>query len=126
VVDDDRDLGDLVVAILRAEGHVVRIARNGHDGLRRMEERLPELVLLDVEMPQLSGTEVVYRMLVRDLGMERIPIVLLSGVVRLRDLAASVGTPYYLAKPFSRRSLVALVAQALAERQPPRPTLEMA
>ena len=58
-------------------------------------------------------------MLVIDCGLERIPIVFLSGVVDLDDIAARVGTAYYLAKPFSLQALRAVLSKALGEHRAP-------
>lgn len=121
VVEDDPDAGEALVAILRSHGHVVRIAYDGEHGLRLLSERLPDLALLDVEMPVLDGPGMVVRMFIRDAGLERVPIVLLSGVPDLRAVAARVGTPYYLAKPFPFAALDAMLGRALSERAPPSP-----
>lgn len=103
------------------DGHDVRFARNGQEGLARVTETLPDLLLCDVEMPVLNGPDMAYRMFVRDAGQEKIPIILSSGARDLHDIAARVGTPYFLAKPFSVESLRALMARALTEQTPPRP-----
>jgi len=62
-----------------------------------------------------------YQMFVRDSGLEQVPIVLLSGVTNLFRVAARVGTPYFLRKPFAPDTLSRLVESALAERRPPMP-----
>jgi DNA-binding NtrC family response regulator len=121
VVDDDRDLGELMVSLLESQGHRVRVGRNGREGLALVAERHPELVLLDVDMPFLTGPEMTYRMFLRDLGQETIPIVLLSAVRNLSEVARVVGTPYFLGKPYDFSSLSRLVARALVERQAPAP-----
>jgi CheY-like chemotaxis protein len=123
VVDDDSDLAELLADLLGGQGHTVRIARNGREGLRLVAERIPDLVLLDVEMPLLTGPEMSQEMIVRDSGQEEIPIVLLSGVTNLFRVAASVGTPYYLRKPYDAEAVSRLVASALVERRPPHPEL---
>lgn len=121
IVDDDNEAGDLLADLLRDEGHDVWVARNGHEGLSRLESREPDLVLLDVEMPVLSGPEMAYEMFLHDLGMENIPVVLVSGVLNLGHVAASVGTPYFAAKPYDLQRLLGLVGEALIDRVPPRP-----
>jgi CheY-like chemotaxis protein len=126
VVDDDRDLGDLLRDLLAGEGHSVRIARDGQEGLDRVAERYPDLVLLDVEMPRLTGPEMTYRMLLHDLGEEEIPIVLLSGVTNLARVAGMVGTPYYLPKPYDFPAVLEILAKALRERRAPSPQLPAA
>ena len=101
-------------------GHEVRRCSNGIEGLRMLRQRHPDVVILDVDMPQLSGPEMVARMSAEGAGLERIPIVLASGVADLASVAARVGTPYALEKPFDPERLVALVQRALDERAPPR------
>ena len=126
IVDDDRDLAELLGDLLRENGLEVRTARDGREGLKLVEERLPDLILLDVEMPILGGPEMSYRMLVHDAGEERVPIVLVSGVTDLFKVAELVGTPYYLGKPFDLERISALVSRALVERTPPAPKLTSA
>jgi CheY-like chemotaxis protein len=121
IVDDDTDLAELLGELLCVSGHAVRLSRDGQEALEQLEQRLPDLVLLDVEMPVLTGPEVSYRMLVHDAGQEQVPIVLLSGVVNLAEVAALVGTPYFLSKPFDIDAVLRLVSRALVERTAPVP-----
>ena len=119
LVDDSPDVQDVLSDFLRGEGHRVRVAGDGLAGLRLVDERIPELALLDVEMPELSGPDMAYGMFVADLGRERVPIIFLSGAADLPLIAASVGTSYYLAKPFSLRALREVLGRALGERASP-------
>lgn len=121
IVEDDEDLAELTAMMLEAAGHRVRRAADGRAGLRELEARLPEVIVLDVEMPLLDGPDMAYRMFVEDSGKERIPIVLLSAVVALEGIAARVGTPYFLAKPCESEALVEMVARAERERRAPVP-----
>lgn len=121
IIDDDLDSADALAELLRAEGHDVRVGYNGQDGLRLAQERIPQVALLDVEMPLLDGPGMAYEMLLRDMGLENIPVVFLSGVLNLREVAAQVGTPYFLGKPYRYEQVVALVSRALSERVAPRP-----
>jgi CheY-like chemotaxis protein len=121
VVDDDDDLAEIVGMLIEACGHSVRRARDGCEGLRILRERLPDVVVLDVEMPNLDGPGMAYEMLVHDAGEEHVPIVLVSGAIELERIAARVGTPYALAKPSSGDALIAAVERALRERRSPSP-----
>lgn len=121
VVDDDLDTAEALSDFLVMQGHRLRIARDGVEGLRCLDDRLPDLVLLDVEMPRLSGPGMAYQMFLRDVGRESIPIVLLSGLLDLPEVAAAVGTPYFLGKPYAIEAALALIARALEERAPPVP-----
>jgi CheY-like chemotaxis protein len=121
VVDDDPDVGELLVDLFTIAGHGCRVAHNGQEGLDLVAVRAPDLLLLDVEMPVLDGPEMAYRLYMRDAGDEKIPIILVSGCVELSSIAATVGTPYYLTKPTSFENMQRLVDRALVERIPPRP-----
>jgi CheY-like chemotaxis protein len=119
LVDDDEDVREVLADFLRMEGHDVRMAEDGYAGLQLLTERLPDVALLDVEMPQLTGPEMAYRMFVEDCGRELVPIVFLSGAVDLEQIAANVGTTYYLSKPFSLDALGPMLNKALHERAAP-------
>jgi FixJ family two-component response regulator len=123
VVDDDEDMVEAVAEVLRSHGYTVRTGVDGSDGLRLLDKRLPNVLVLDVDMPELTGPEMARRMLILDAGRERIPILLLSGVADLESVAAFVGTPYALAKPCSLSALLNLVNRALTEQIAPSPRL---
>jgi CheY-like chemotaxis protein len=121
VVEDDDDLRHLVCCLLEMNGHEVRCRRNGLEGLRALDEGFPQVVVSDIEMPQLDGPAMVYRMFVEDVGRENIPVIVVSAGPRLPAIAAELGTRYYLAKPFSAKALLLMIERALAEAVPPRP-----
>jgi DNA-binding NtrC family response regulator len=119
IVDDDADGAQALADLMRAEGHAVRVGFNGQEGMRLAHEQRPDVALLDVEMPVLGGPGMAHQMLIHDMGLEEVPVVLLSGVPNLKNVAAQVGTPYFLGKPYRYEQLVALVERALAERIAP-------
>lgn len=121
LVDDDEDVTWVLEQLLEIAGHTVRIAHDGEEGLLLLEQRIPDVTILDVEMPLLDGPSMAYRMFVHDCGLENIPIVLVSGVFDLARVAARVGTPYFTAKPFDTGTMLSLVDRALSERLPPHP-----
>ena len=121
IVDDDIDVPDILADILGSLGHRVRIAHNGREGLERLREELPDAVLLDVEMPCLTGPEMVCRMVKEDAGMQWVPVVLVSGIVDLTEIAGQVGTPYFMGKPFDLDDLIGLLQRTFVERRPPMP-----
>jgi DNA-binding NtrC family response regulator len=120
LVEDDADVSATLRIALEGQ-HRVRVAHNGEEGLRALKEQLPDLILLDVEMPVLDGPGMAYRMLVEDAGREQIPIILVSGVAYLDRVAQRIGTPYFLPKPVDLGPLLTLVERALAERRAPTP-----
>jgi DNA-binding response OmpR family regulator len=121
VVDDDYDVTEGLSEILSLEGHEVRVAHDGARGWRQLEEGLADLILLDVDLPVLDGPGLARRMYCYDRGLETIPLVLVSGVPDLPQVAVGVGTPYYLSKPYTLEALLKMVTSALAERIAPHP-----
>ena len=121
VIDDDDDMRDTMADLLSIEGHEVRTARNGVEGLQALDDRIPQLVLTDLEMPVLDGSAMVYRMFVENLGRENVPIIVASGAPNLGDIAKALGTPYFVAKPFAFETLTLIIDRALNEAIPPRP-----
>jgi CheY-like chemotaxis protein len=86
VVDDDADLADMLADILRDEGHEVRIAHDGKEGLALLAEGLPDAVLLDIEMPVLTGAQMAAKMLLHDLGQEKTNVLPLPSVLSTRSV----------------------------------------
>jgi CheY-like chemotaxis protein len=121
IVDDDEDVADVLSELLGCEGHHIRVAHDGLEGITKLTEERADVILLDVDMPRLTGPEMAYRLLVRDAGYEKIPIVLLSGKVDLARVAAIVGTPYFLCKPYDWACLLQMLDRVLVERTPPHP-----
>jgi len=121
VVDDDPDVVETTALILSADGHEVDVASNGKEGLNALERALPDLLILDIEMPVLDGREMAKWMFVRDCGCERIPVLVVSGSANLKQVAELIGTPYRLAKPYHLDAFLRLVERAISERNPPSP-----
>lgn len=121
IVDDDSDTADLLAELLQHTGHTTRVACDGREGMARLHERSPDVVVLDVEMPRLTGPGMALEMFLHDHGLEYIPIVLCSGVLDLQAFADHVGTKYFLAKPYDAGELLSLIELALVERTPPQP-----
>ncbi len=114
VVDDEESLCDLVSSALRFAGYTVRTERNGLDALRNVKAATPDLVVLDVNMPELDGFEVCRR-LRRD-GVQ-VPVIFLTARDDIDDLRTGFrqGGDDYLTKPFSLEEL-GLRIEALLRR----------
>lgn len=122
IVDDDLDLVEASRDLLESAGHQIQTGHTGEEGLESLHRLpLPDCLLLDVDMPKLNGPGMAHEMLVHNAGQEKIPIVLVSGRSDLRELAAKMGTPYFLAKAGVDYGpiLVKLLARALRERRAP-------
>jgi DNA-binding response OmpR family regulator len=111
VVDDDPPGLKLISFLLREEGYVVSTAQDGQTALKIMQQRAPDLVILDVMMPHIDGFEVCGRIR----KMANIPIIFLSakGQVDDRVKGLSIGADDYLVKPFEPAELLARVEAVL-------------
>ena len=79
VVDDDPDARDFFVTVLEDHGYATVSARDGNEALDRIGDGLPDLVTLDITMPEKSGVGV-YRKLREDEGLKDIPVIIITGV----------------------------------------------
>jgi CheY-like chemotaxis protein len=119
IVEDDCEIAETLAELLTPAGHVTRTAANGLEGLRMIADRVPDLILLDVEMPILDGPSMVKALAAAQHGGQpRIPIVVVSAAGNIREIAGRMGTPHYVKKPFSLGRLLELVTLALALRGP--------
>lgn len=111
VVDDDAPSLKMTAFLLTEEGYEVFTADNGIDALRLIEEKLPDLVILDVMMPGMDGLQVTQR--VR--ATMNLPIIILSakGETADRVVGLDVGADDYLAKPFEPSELLARVRSVM-------------
>ncbi len=116
VVDDDPDIRSLITVILRRAGHDVIAAGDGAEALRTADARRPDVILLDVMMPSMSGLEVCRR-LRQHQDLASTPIVLLTAATRDTDVQAGLeaGADDYLTKPFSARELARVVSALLPQ-----------
>ncbi|HEX4927879.1 MAG TPA: response regulator [Burkholderiales bacterium] len=121
IVDDEANIVAALEYLLQRSGYEVRSAANGEDGLREMERFAPDLVLLDVMMPQLSGFDVCQRIRERP-QWQGVKIVILSAMGRDADVSKglSLGADAYVTKPFSNAELVARIDALLAGGGAPR------
>jgi two-component system phosphate regulon response regulator PhoB len=126
VVDDERDLLSLLDFNLRAAGFETILATTGQEALSHLRRRVPDLVLLDVMLPDLSGIEVC-RTIKGDPRTRSVPVVMLTarGEEVDRVVGFELGADDYVTKPFSVRELV-LRLKAIARRTTGRRPAEQA
>jgi len=119
VVDDEPDLLELVRVNLGQAGFTVDTAETGNQALERVRRGAPDLIILDLMLPDLSGTEVCRRVR-SDAGLEDIPIIMLTARSDEVDrvVGLELGADDYVTKPFSPRELTLRVRAVLRRRQP--------
>lgn len=114
VSEDDPDIRRLIDLSLRRAGYTVELAEDGEAALKQATASPPDLIIVDVMMPGLSGHDVA-RSLSSDPRMAGIPILMLSARGQRHDIAEGLasGAHAYVVKPFSPRELVARVNEML-------------
>ncbi len=107
VVDDDPQVREVVRVNLEMEGYTVREAGNAVEGLAAVEDDAPDLILLDVMMPQVDGWEMLRRVQEQH-GMGSIPVVMFSGQLEssAKREAEERGAQGFVGKPFDLRALI--------------------
>ncbi len=114
VVEDDPDLAALEAELLEEHGHRVEIANNGREALAAVERAAPDLILLDMKMPVMSGREFVEEY--RRAQPSPAPIVVVTAADDAQARAAEVGASGWIAKPFDPDALVENVMRLLSRR----------
>jgi DNA-binding response OmpR family regulator len=111
VVDDEPNIREVVELYLRRDGHTVVAAADGEEALRLYQQTEPDLVVLDLMLPKVSGLEVCRRIQ----ASERVPVVMLTarGEEEDRIVGLGIGADDYVVKPFSPRELAARVEAVL-------------
>ncbi|MDD3846140.1 MAG: response regulator [Syntrophorhabdaceae bacterium] len=119
IAEDSRTQARILEEILTKRGYEVTVAENGMDGLYRVNETMPDLIISDVEMPQMNGYEFC-RTIKTDGELKRIPFVLLTLLSNVRDVVKGLeaGADYYITKPYSAEALAATVESILTREKP--------
>jgi two-component system phosphate regulon response regulator PhoB len=120
VVEDEKDLQDVLAYNLRQAGHDPVVVGAGHEAIARIASEPPDLVLLDLMLPDISGTEVC-RALKGDPATRHIPVVMLTakGEEIDRVVGFELGADDYVVKPYSMRELTLRLQRILQRRSAP-------
>ena len=113
-VDDELDVLLIVKTTLQSEGYEVETASDGTDALALAREVSPDLILLDMMMPGMSGLDVL-RELKADDSVCTIPVIMLTGLSEKDKIQKALvsGTDYYIVKPFDHQDLLSKINDAL-------------
>ena len=118
VVDDSLTVRRITQRLLEREGYRVAVAKDGLDGLDKLGQEVPVLLLTDIEMPRMDGFDLVRNMRT-DARLSQLPVVMITSRIaqKHRDYAAELGVDHYLGKPYVEEELLGLVARYA--RRPP-------
>ncbi|MCK5579693.1 MAG: response regulator [Candidatus Omnitrophica bacterium] len=116
VVDDEKDMVGLVVSRLKVNGYVGIPAYSGKGCLEKVSENIPDLIILDIVMPDLNGSTIC-GILKYDSRYKKIPIIILTAKKRAvdKEIGHAVKADAFFTKPFDSQELLAQVKRLLAE-----------
>lgn len=117
VVDDSLTVRKITTRLMTREGYRVDTAKDGVDALEKMQDILPDVLLLDVEMPRMDGFELA-RVMRNDAKLKHIPIIMITSRTadKHRNHAIEIGVNVYLGKPFQEAVLLGHIADLMGER----------
>jgi two-component system response regulator HydG len=115
IVDDETGILDSLNILLRNEGFAPRLAHGGKEGLEKINEMSPDIVLTDIRMPHVSGVEILAAAREAD---PDVPVILMTAQATLQSAmqAVNAGAYYYIQKPFRNDELVAILRRAAEHR----------
>ena len=116
IVEDEESIRELVCILLTARGYEVRGVADGQAALDAVAEEPPDLVLLDIMLPELGGFEVC-RLIKETAETQHIPVIMLTAKKSLEDLARGeeVGADWYITKPFKTSTVIEAIQKFLNE-----------
>jgi len=118
IVDDEPDVVDLVKLVLKSEGYDVITAYSGREALEKIGKDVPDLILLDIMMPQMDGWEV-YQRIRADPQTSKVPVAMLTAKSQSIDKMIGlhvVQVDDYITKPFGRAELLERVKKILKDK----------
>ena len=116
VAEDERDIRELIGFTLRFAGLDVTLTKNGEEAVAQAPELQPDLIMLDIRMPKMTGYEAC-RLLKNDPNTSRIPVVILSAKGQDAEIqqGTDAGADHYIVKPFAPDRLTERVKEILRE-----------
>ncbi|WZL72028.1 response regulator [Clostridiaceae bacterium 35-E11] len=110
IVEDEKNIVLSLKMYLKKEGYDIKVARNGIDALKAVQEDIPDLILLDILMPNMNGY-LVCEALKDDMETKHIPVIFMSAKSQEKDLnkAFEVGGSDYIIKPFTHEEIKKLI-----------------
>lgn len=114
IAEDERDIRDLITFTLKFAGHEVIATANGEEALHTAEQEVPDLIMMDVRMPKMTGYDACRNMKEID-TLKEVPVVFLSAKGQESEVQAGLdaGAEAYILKPFAPDQLTTRVSQIL-------------
>ena len=118
IVDDSLTVRKITSRLLAREGYQVTTAKNGVEALEQLTQALPDVMLVDIEMPRMDGFELT-RNIRADKRLRKIPIIMITSrtAEKHRQYALDLGVDHYLGKPYQEDELLRLVGRHVKERR---------
>jgi len=120
IIDDDDDLATTMSKRFLSAGYMILRARNGLEGLEAIKNDKPDLVILDITMPDMDGLAMLekYKKDTNQMGVEKVkpPVIVLTGKgTGMQDLFESAGVTDYIVKPFIAKQLITRIEEILSQ-----------
>lgn len=118
VVDDSLTVRKITGRLLAREGYQVLLAKDGTDALEQLHDTLPDVMLVDIEMPRMDGYDLT-RNIRADARLKDIPIIMITSRTadKHREYAFELGVNHYLGKPYQEEELLGLIAGYVQSRR---------
>ena len=120
VVDDERDIAEIVSELLQGEGYRTTLAYDGQEALAALRRHRPDAVVLDIKMPVMDGLEVIHRMRA-DPAFQATPVVVLTATRVIEELEQEFRqyrVHHWISKPFEPADLIRSITNALQGSDP--------
>jgi DNA-binding response OmpR family regulator len=114
IADDNENIRDALTYLLEDEGYSLSMAKDGSDALKKAREFLPDILFLDIMMPEMNGYEVC-RVIKNDPRLKKIYVIMLTakGQVAEQERGKEVGADEYIVKPFSPMEILSKIKNIL-------------
>jgi len=118
IVDDEPNIVELIKSILEFEDYTIRVAYNGVQAIQEVEKKQPDLIILDIMMPEMDGYEVSEK-LKQNEQFKDIPIVMLTAKGKTSDMQKGylTGVEGYISKPFNSSDLLEVIKIILNQKE---------
>lgn len=122
VIDDDPDLTEIIKAVLIGTGYEVTTACDGLEGLERLKNITPHLIVLDMNMPRMNGISFYHEIMKGNAGKTKYPVLILTARANLEEFFKDMDVDGFMTKPFEIDQLVKEVGIIISKRYPEKPS----